>query len=807
MAFLQINAGESATVQVAVRIRPLNKREQNNESIITVKGAAAHTTSPFISAGSHSSSSPVIATELQIKNPETKEKKTFSYDFIYGPDSTQDQVFNQIGMSIIDNTFKGYNTCVFAYGQTGTGKSHSMMGSTEQSGLIPKTCDSLFTLQESHNNAVSPISINYKVEISYSEIYAESVRDLLSNTPKTTLKIREHPVIGPYVENLTQILVQDFNSIKKLISQGNKERMTASTAMNSQSSRSHAILTVYFTQIISDPSIGKPRQVVSKINLVDLAGSERVESSEVEGINFTEAININKSLTTLGNVISKLALQSKDKLVKKPKKKIATVKKPKTTSILKKPSHIPYRDSTLTWILKESLGGNSKTYMIATLSPSGINYNESMSTLRYASNVKQIINTVKVNEDPNDKLIRTLKSEIDDLKLQLAIRGSDASYSNEDLKALREEISSREELMRERDRTWEQKLADSKTLEIQIREQHKRELEEKEKLYNKQLESAANEKLKLEQKIAELSIQTPRTDDTEPVLRTITNDILLKQEAHNVELMTKLNKQEEQNADLITKQEARTADLLAKQEAQNAELLKQNTELQLQLLRNQEVQNAELKRVIMEVHSNNNNEIIKQYEAKLLTQTKITEEANAEATAAKIAQEASIKEIEELKVYNTKLKTELSTARNEIQQHLRRFEDERSTYSKQIQHLKNKNHMLELQHNCEVLDEKYAQTASKLREVEQRYSEVNTELSSKTQQLNDIKTEYQTLAIRLTEDKREYDKLHDFISTVKFEFDEQIEIAKTALSNPTNADLLKINEGFLNILNKLKNID
>ncbi len=794
MAFLQINAGESATVQVAVRIRPLNKREQSNESIITVKGSIIHNTSPFISSSSHAISSPVVATELQIKNPESKEKNTFSYDFIYGPDSTQNQVFDQIGMSIIDNTFKGYNTCVFAYGQTGTGKSHSMMGSTDQPGLIPNICDALFNLQEAHNTALSPINVNYKVEISYSEIYAESVRDLLSNTPKVALKIREHPVIGPYVENLTQVLVQDFNSIKKLIFQGNKERMTAATAMNSQSSRSHAILTVYFTQIISDPSIGKPRQVLSKINLVDLAGSERVESSEVEGINFTEAININKSLTTLGNVISKLAIQSKSKLVKKPKKtktSITTSKKI-TKSILKKPAHIPYRDSTLTWILKESLGGNSKTYMIATLSPSSLNYNESMSTLRYASNVKQIINTVKVNEDPNDKLIRALKSEIDDLKMQLAIRGSDSNYSNEDLKVLRDEIYSREELMRERDRTWEQKLADSKNLEIQIREQHKHDLEQQQLMYNKQLESAANEKLELERKIAELSIQTPRNaDDTTPALRTITNDILSKQEESQFQLLTK---QEEQNTNLLTKQEA-----------QNAELLKQNAELQLQILRSQEAQNAELKRVIMEVHLNNNNAIIKEYETKLIDQIKITKEALTEAATAKSAQENSIKEIEELKTYNTKLKTELSTARTEIQQHLKRFEDERITYSKQIQNLKNKNHILELQHNCEVLDEKYAQTTNKLHEVEQRYKAVNTELETKSHQLSDIKSEYQSLAIRLTEDKREYDKLHNFISTIKFEFDEQIEIAKTVLSQPTNEDLLKINEGFLNILNKLKN--
>jgi hypothetical protein len=754
MAFLQINAGESATVQVAVRIRPTNKREINNENIIMVKGSATQSSdNPFVSAQSHAISAPVVATELQIKNPETKEKKTFSFDYIYGQESTQEQVFNQIGMSIIDNTFKGYNTCVFAYGQTGTGKSHSMMGSGEQPGLIPRTCGSLFDLQADHNTASAPITIGYKVEIAYLEIYAESVRDLLSKTPKAALKVREHPVIGPYVEKLTQILVEDFESIRKLIDQGNKERATASTAMNNQSSRSHAILTIYFTQIITDPSIGKPRQVVSKINLVDLAGSERVESSEVEGINFTEAININKSLTTLGNVISKLAAQSKDKIVKKPKKS-GIVKKPVKKSILKKPTHIPYRDSTLTWILRESLGGNSKTYMIATLSPSSINYNESISTLRYASNVKQIINTVKVNEDPNDKLIRALKAEIAELKMQVSLRRSDANFNGDDLSMLSEEIKQREALMQERDKSWEQKLSDSKALEERIRAQHAFELEQTQLQHqNEKLELEREYERKLAAVAANQATQANQAEYTQPQQIIDPNPAIL----------------------------SLTTELISKQEDNNNVL-------------------RELKQAIIDVKNNNNSdETIRQYESKI-------ERITIEHETIKSAHDSAIKEIAQLKANNATLKTELSTVQRELQTQLKRFDEERTSQSKQIQQLKHKNHLLEsaaaqttnreLHLTCSALDERIAKASSDLADIEKKYKD-------KTADMENIKIAYDELTQRIDADKEEYAKLHTMVSDMKNDLIAQIESARVELSNPTTEQLMKINEGFTAILNKL----
>jgi len=370
-----------------------------------------------------------------------------------------------------------------------SGKSHTMTGNEASPGLIPRICQALFAAQSNHNGLPKGnCHITYKTEFSYLEIYSEKVRDLMRKDVHT-LDVREHPEYGPYVDGLSQILVEDDATILHLIDQGNKQRAIASTAMNSQSSRSHAILTLYFTQIIDDPIIGKSKEIVSRINLVDLAGSERVKASGVTGTNFNEMININLSLTTLGIIIAKLVEKSNpgtslssttssisNKKISKPLK-ITPRSSPRVTPHTSPPSsprnnktaiHIPFRDSKLTHILKESLGGNSKTYMIATISPVASNFFDSMSTLRYADNAKQIINTVRVNEDTNDKIIRVLKNEIAHLKEQL--RNRNASVDND---KLRQEIAEREELIKEKDKTWAQKLEDSTKL---VKERFEKEL-------------------------------------------------------------------------------------------------------------------------------------------------------------------------------------------------------------------------------------------------------------------------------------------------------------------------------------------
>ncbi|XP_051575077.1 kinesin-like protein KIF13A isoform X1 [Myxocyprinus asiaticus] len=346
----------------------------------------------------------------------------------------QEVVFKCLGVGILDNAFQGYNACIFAYGQTGSGKSFSMMGNGNQPGLIPRLCCSLFErVAKDENEAHS-----FKVEVSYMEIYNEKVRDLLDpKGSRLSLKVREHKVLGPYVDGLSQLAVTSFEDIESLMSEGNKSRTVAATNMNEESSRSHAVFSVIVTQTLYDVQSGNSGEKVSKISLVDLAGSERVSKTGAAGERLKEGSNINKSLTTLGCVISALADQSAGK---------------------SKNKFVPYRDSVLTWLLKDNLGGNSKTAMIATISPAADNYEETLSTLRYADRAKRIVNHAVVNEDPNARIIRELREEVEKLKVQLS--------QAESLKApeLQEKLQESEKLIQEMTVSWEEKLR--KTEEI-----------------------------------------------------------------------------------------------------------------------------------------------------------------------------------------------------------------------------------------------------------------------------------------------------------------------------------------------------
>uniref|UniRef100_A0A8P0T4D2 plus-end-directed kinesin ATPase n=1 Tax=Canis lupus familiaris TaxID=9615 RepID=A0A8P0T4D2_CANLF len=244
--------------------------------------------------------------------------------------------------------------------------------------------------------------MSYSVEVSYMEIYCERVRDLLNPKNKGNLRVREHPLLGPYVEDLSKLAVTSYNDIQDLMDSGNKARTVAATNMNETSSRSHAVFNIIFTQKRHDAETNITTEKVSKISLVDLAGSERADSTGAKGTRLKEGANINKSLTTLGKVISALAEMNKKK---------------------KKTDFIPYRDSVLTWLLRENLGGNSRTAMVAALSPADINYDETLSTLRYADRAKQIRCNAVINEDPNNKLIRELKDEVTRLRDLLYAQG------------------------------------------------------------------------------------------------------------------------------------------------------------------------------------------------------------------------------------------------------------------------------------------------------------------------------------------------------------------------------------------------
>ncbi|XP_017124604.1 kinesin-like protein unc-104 isoform X12 [Drosophila elegans] len=446
-----------SSVKVAVRVRPFNSREISRESkcIIEMAGATTAITNPKVP-------------------PNTSDSvKRFNFDYSYWSHdhhdadfSTQSMVYKDIGEEMLQHSFDGYNVCIFAYGQTGAGKSYTMMGRQEehQEGIIPMICKDLFTrIQDTETD-----DLKYSVEVSYMEIYCERVRDLLNPKNKGNLRVREHPLLGPYVEDLSKLAVTDYQDIHDLIDEGNKARTVAATNMNETSSRSHAVFTIFFTQRRYDTMTDLTTEKVSKISLVDLAGSERADSTGAKGTRLKEGANINKSLTTLGKVISALA-------------EVASKKKN-----TKKADFIPYRDSALTWLLRENLGGNSKTAMIAAISPADINYDETLSTLRYADRAKQIVCKAVVNEDANAKLIRELKEEIQKLRDLLKAEGIEVQEEDELTKSTVikspsksrnrngsttemavDQLQASEKLIAELNETWEEKLKRTEEIRVQ----------------------------------------------------------------------------------------------------------------------------------------------------------------------------------------------------------------------------------------------------------------------------------------------------------------------------------------------------
>ena len=347
------------------------------------------------------------------QNKRSVEEKEFPFDYsfwsLHRDDphyADQEDIYNALGEEYLDHNFEGYHTCIFAYGQTGSGKSFTMMGTPEKPGIIPRTCEDLFQRIESNS---SPY-VSYTVRVSYFEIYNEHVRDLLS-TPRQTssghpnyLKIREHPSEGPYVKDLTEMTVKNHSELLRCMRIGDASRTTASTKMNDTSSRSHAVFTIVLKQIHHDLTTDSTTERTSRIRLVDLAGSERANRTEATGQRLREGSNINKSLTTLGRVISALATQQPVR--GKPRKDV-----------------VPYRDSILTWLLKDSLGGNSKTAMIACISPT--DYDETLSTLRYADQAKRIRTRAVVNQDSTsaaerDRQLEEMQARVNDLQRQVA---------------------------------------------------------------------------------------------------------------------------------------------------------------------------------------------------------------------------------------------------------------------------------------------------------------------------------------------------------------------------------------------------
>ncbi|KAI8625705.1 kinesin heavy chain [Xylariaceae sp. FL1651] len=459
-------------IKVVVRCRPFNSREIDRGSKCIVEMKDNQTVLVPPSDGAHAS-----------KGPKDLAPKTFAFDRSYwsfnknDPNyAGQENLHNDLGKPLLDNAFQGYNNCIFAYGQTGSGKSYSMMGYGKEYGIIPKICQDMFErigqLQQDKNTRCT-------VEVSYLEIYNERVRDLLNPSTKGNLKVREHPSTGPYVEDLAKLVVGSFQEIENLMDEGNKARTVAATNMNETSSRSHAVFTLILTQKSFDTDTKMELEKQAKISLVDLAGSERATSTGATGARLKEGAEINRSLSTLGRVIAALADLSTGKKKKGPG------------------GTVPYRDSVLTWLLKDSLGGNSMTAMIAAISPADINYDETLSTLRYADSAKRIKNHAVINEDANARMIRELKEELAVLRSKLgggapggaggvggvpvppeevyaegtpleqqivSITQADGTVKKVSKAEIAEQLSQSEKLLTDLNQTWEEKLL--KTEEI-----------------------------------------------------------------------------------------------------------------------------------------------------------------------------------------------------------------------------------------------------------------------------------------------------------------------------------------------------
>ena len=377
---MEASRSSDESIIVGVRIRPLFSRdgeEKGSSGILGVSGDGC----------------------CALENPEARESvtggescpeiKRFQFDYAYSDSSTQEEIFRDIGAPLIENAMSGFNSTIFAYGQTGSGKTHTMYGSADDAGISPRIVDGLFNRIET---AKKNEKLSILVQASYFEIYNEKIRDLLVGDSAETgaLKIKEHALYGVYVQNLSSFVCGSEQKVSSLLSQGNQLRSVGATLMNEQSSRSHSI----FTLTVNVKGDGK--SYFSKINLVDLAGSERVKRTGARGGRLTESVNINKSLSSLGQVINALAKKSSSG----------------------KSVFIPYRNSKLTRVLQESLGGNSKCTMIACASPASASYSETMSTLAYANRAKNI--KVKAVKNDSSILVDRLKHEVASLKQKLA---------------------------------------------------------------------------------------------------------------------------------------------------------------------------------------------------------------------------------------------------------------------------------------------------------------------------------------------------------------------------------------------------
>eukprot|EP01135_Chromosphaera_perkinsii_P007529 Nk52_evm13s913 gene=Nk52_evmTU13s913 len=372
---------EVESIRVLVRCRPLVGADPDEED---------NSAPPSPSSSSNPNNCVTVVEEKNSIILHGAHNKTFSYDHVAGPGSTQEEIFRRVAKPICENAILGYNGTIFAYGQTGSGKTFTMIGNEDRAlrGIMPRSFEYIFSLIQREKGRVK-----FLCKCSYLEIYKDHIYDLLDDE-SPVLQLRENIKKGVYVESLTEKVILDPREAQDVLEFGNRNRRIGSTSMNRESSRSHAVFTLYI-EAEEKKAAAATNLRSSRLHLIDLAGSERQRDTQAEGARLKEASGINNSLSTLGKVIMSLVDREKGRQ-----------------------RHIPYRESKLTFLLKDSLGGNSKTFIIANVTPSTSYFGETLSTLKFVQNAKLIKNNVVINED-YEVNVQAMQAQIVKLKEEL----------------------------------------------------------------------------------------------------------------------------------------------------------------------------------------------------------------------------------------------------------------------------------------------------------------------------------------------------------------------------------------------------
>ena len=538
---------KSECVKVVVRCRPLGQREmqEQHECVVSVD---------------------MNACTIAVANPASfNETKSFTFDHTYDWNATQEKIFDQTARPILESVMEGYNGTIFAYGQTGTGKTYTMEGNDNErdKGIIPRSIDWIFSNIKNYANQ------QFLVRVSFVEIYNEECRDLLSKVKRQKLNVREKDKVF-YLEDVTVFQVENSEQTLDIMKRGRVNRATGATKMNPGSSRSHSIFSIIVENSQTDEA-GETHYRVGKLNLVDLAGSERQSKTESTGERFKEATKINLSLTILGSVINKL--------------------------VSGKTQYIPYRDSKLTMLLQDSLGGNTKTVMIANVGPADYNYDETLNTLWYANNAKKIKNKPRINEDPKDALLRQYQEEIEIMKKKLlamgkgdlvkqitGTSGAGANIVSEEnqIKIALENLEKEQEEFKIKNEAEIKKIKEQKNLA----EEEKNQLVEKIKKEVEENKKKKDQGKQLAEKIKQMKKKVLKGDET--VKKVQQQELLINKQREELEIK---KREEERLKEDLDEKSKNTVELKKKYDSKQAQIDDLTTNIQRLVQKNAELKN------------------------------------------------------------------------------------------------------------------------------------------------------------------------------------------------------------------------